>query len=183
MKTKIATKTDLFATLKEASGKVKKSKSVVQEVELDERVDRYCGLAETLKTTKTEMKVLGGEIAGELEGKRMNTSIRALHNGLSLLISWTSRFQEIPLEAEGELRDIMGARYNSLIEPKNSIKVRDNVSNEQLSELLELVGKERFLDLFEVKQVLKPTEEFDERDFPLEIRDFVKRVVVIKANR
>ena len=181
MKTKTATKTDLFVTLKEASKTAKRT--TVQELELDERVDQYCQLAETLKTAKTEMKVLGSEITGNLEEKRVNTSIRALHNGLSLLISWTSRFQEIPVEAEGELRDIMGARYNSLIEPKNSIKVKDNVSNEQLSELLELVGKERFLDLFEVKQVLKPTEEFDERDFPPEIRDFVKRVIVIKANR
>jgi hypothetical protein len=96
----------------------------------------------------------------------------------ALRLSFQHRYTKLPLDLEGDLRDLLGDDYDRLFKRAVSLKVKKEIAEDptqldaMVVALAEALGAENFATFFEVDQSLAPTKAFTETrwQFPVETR-------------
>lgn len=85
--------------------------------------------------------------------------------GGNVTVIWNHSYSKIPMDNEEILKENV-PNYDNYFEPKTEIKVKD-VTEDTLTELINLVGPNNFSRFFEVERWITPTEKFTEDSWKL----------------
>jgi hypothetical protein len=77
--------------------------------------------------------------------------------GSSIGMSWTDSYSKIDLANRDAIMAVVGDQFGDFFRLDKEIKVKGEIPDEMLRELVEAVGSARFAEFFEVKRWLKPT--------------------------
>lgn len=153
--------------------KEKKTKSKVQEVNLSlehkVKVDKMIELKTNITNNETELDLLFQEILSILEKERNNliakngyfSSIKVSGtNGGNIIVSWKDKYSKIPIQNYDDLKALFDGNLDSYFAKKMTITVKQEISENDLIELISLIGAERFAKYFEVERWIEPTSKF-----------------------
>jgi len=95
--------------------------------------------------------------------------------GGSVTVIWSHSYSKIPIDNEELLKENV-PNYDNYFEQKTEIKVKD-VTENTLSELINLVGAENFSRFFEVERWISPTEKFTEDSWKIPSMDNLTGII------
>ena len=81
-------------------------------------------------------------------------------DNLSVTIVWTSQYNKIPGSAADAIMGAVGDKYAEYFTSKFALKVKDDLNEGDLTDLVQLLGEERFMKWFESEEIIKPTPRF-----------------------
>jgi len=82
-------------------------------------------------------------------------------------VTFSSNWIKISPDREETISGIVGEKYERYFNAVNVIKVKGDLSNERLTDLIKRVGPEDFGEFFEVESQIKPTDAFKVERFSL----------------
>jgi hypothetical protein len=89
-------------------------------------------------------------------------------DGVFVGVTFSSNWLKISPDVEDKIAEIVGDdEYGRYFNTVNVIKVKGDLANDRLADLIERVGAEDFANFFEVESVIKPTENFKTEQFRL----------------
>jgi hypothetical protein len=165
---------DLNAILSGAAvTKDSKSKSIVPEISVSQETRELAttvrGLKEELDSIKSMFELKEQELITAITPEREKyclshgyiSSIKiADTNKLYCSLSWKDAYTKIDIANQEAIQEIVGAeRYPQFFETKMEITVKD-ISEASLTELIQLVGPEKFARFFAVERNIKPTSRY-----------------------
>jgi len=94
-------------------------------------------------------------------------------DGTLVGVTFSSMWTKISPDREETISEIVGDNYERYFNTVNVIKVKGDLANDRLADLIQRVGPEDFAEFFEVESVIKPTEMFKTERFnlPQDARD------------
>lgn len=98
-------------------------------------------------------------VALKSEGYHASGRIATL-NDHWVIVSYSDRYEKIPADNEEILRNLVGKDYDSLFELRNDIKVRSDLSEAELTSIVEAIGYDNFVKYFDVRLSIKPTTKY-----------------------
>jgi len=134
-----------------------------------ELADQIYNLILEIKQKKAELAQLEDVATSEVNVYRMQALKTGEYrqsyylngtNGKRVLIVWKHAYSNIPLEYEQPIRNIVNAQFDAFFYKKVEIKVKSEISEDDLKELIKLVTPEKFAKFFEVQRSLYPTESY-----------------------
>jgi len=82
-------------------------------------------------------------------------------DNLSVTVVWTSQYNKIPGSKAAVIMGTVGDKqYADYFKSCFTLKVKDDLNEDDLNELIQLLGEEKFMKWFESEEVIKPTERF-----------------------
>ena len=165
---------------------VKKSKSGVPTMKgKEELADSVHSLYERFRQAETEFRA---EEANLIEVARQNYESNAKgghfskslnfdgSKTLGMQVTFQDKFQDIPIDNEGELRGILGGKFDTMFTEKRILKLNDT-SDKTIALLQEKLGPNLFLELFSIDLALSVNDDMDRTQFGLSdnARAFLKQ--------
>jgi len=141
---------------------------VTASADLQELVDQYVEVSAHLNEVKSEAEVIADALRPRLEEMvfeqyltRGVQSIKAVGSRGAVMVTVPDKWGAIPEEAVPQARKILGKRFDELVEPEVTMKVRPEVvrDEEKLKELTELLG-DRLEEFFVVNVSYRPKKGF-----------------------
>lgn len=159
--------------LKGAAKKEPTSKSKITEYEINDdlkkQATRMWQIKQDLTELESEWDVLKADLIQKLEpirfvalkseGYHASAKI-ATKDGHWVTISYMDKYEKIPADQEDVLREVIGKDFDSLFQLRNDIKVRSDLSEAELSSIVERIGYDDFVKYFDVRLSIKPTSRF-----------------------
>lgn len=156
------------AAKKESAPKTKVTTYEVPE-EITTKATRMWEIKQSLTELEAEWDMLKADLMDGIEPIRLShlkssgyhASARiGTNNGHWVVISYSDRYMKIPADNEDALRALTGSDYDSLFSLRNDIKVRSDLSQDELQIIVERIGYEDFVKYFDVSLSIKPTPKF-----------------------
>lgn len=170
----------------------KTAKSKVPEIELplEQRlkVDKIRTLKAEIDNNETELELLFNDVLKSAEQERNKmlsnngyfSSVKVYGtNGESIIISWKDKYNKIPLQNYNELKELLSSNTDNYFEKKMTIKVKEEIAEQDLKELILLIGADKFSKFFEVERWIEPTSKytFEKHLFDEKIREKLDLIV------
>lgn len=181
---------DINAFLAQAnSANETRSKSkipIIDDKNLYEAVDLYIKKNQALKNAKTELELseqpliaFGKSWYNNLKGT--SNSVKYIGESGSILITFKDAFTKISKEVADQLKSILKNKFNNYFKEKRTIAIKASITEDDknyvkiIEFLLEKLGEEKFLEIFDVELVTVPIEDFDKKQF--EVSEDVRNLV------
>lgn len=189
---KIQKEVDINSILSSAVKGETKTKSTIPVVGTSEtvakNVDKIRELKEQLDSIQTMLDLKTAELVESVKKDReilcrqnYTSSIKvAGTKGTTVTLTWKDAYSKIGTENELTLRGIVSEKYDDLFMKKTKIEVKDEISEEKLSDLIKAVGPEKFKEYFSVEQHITPKSRYTTEYFVIlskEQRDKLETVV------
>lgn len=147
-------------------------KKMVEEIiQTRETVENLCS---QLKTLEEEIKTaVAGYREEEAEkGKYSQTYYLPGQNDRQARCTFTNKFSKIKDEYVGDLKQVCGEHdldFNNLFETAKCLQIKSSILEDEkkVQTLIEKLGKELFLEMFEYSTFVKPAEDFDRKQFSI----------------
>lgn len=123
-------------------------------------------LTSQFKLSTSELLTLIEPIRAEHSRKKYISSMRVGSVEENVMVVWAHKYTKIPLEREEELRQMVGERYDEFFTTVVKIILK-KTDESTLLELVGKLGKDKFLELFEVERYLYPTIRYTENFYTL----------------
>lgn len=160
-------KADVKAALAAAKKEVKaKSKVPIYEADGETReiVDRLWEVKAKLDELNSMEAVLSNQLLtairpvrqGYFDRGELVTSLRAMGSKGGLTVTWANRYTAADADSEEYLREIVGEDFDRFFREQREIKMKDT-SEAAIDLLLEKLGVDVFVEMFEVRQTIKAT--------------------------
>ena len=145
-------------------------KKVVEEIiQTRETVENLCL---QLKTLEEEIKMAVAEYREKEaeKGKYAQTYYLPGQNERQVRCTFTNKFSKIKDEYVGDLKQVCGENgldFENLFETSKSLQLKSSALEDETKArtLIEKLGKDLFIELFEYSTFVKPVEDFDRKQF------------------
>lgn len=179
------------AAKKEPSTKTKITTYEIPE-DLKDKATRMWKIKQQMTELDSEWDVLKADLIQKLEpirfvalkseGYHASARIPTL-NDHWVILSYMDKYEKIPADQEDVLREVIGKDFDSLFQLRNDIKVRSDLSEAELSSIVERIGYDDFIKYFDVKLSIKPTSRYTQEKHNLfkteklnQIGQFVRQI-------
>lgn len=152
---------------------------------LESKADQLAGLYDAFKQAEAEFRALEGEVLVETDSlyeKRaqdgqFSKSLNLEGNKTNgIQVTYQNKFVSIPSENEGELKTILGEKFNTYFEQKRDLKLQ--VTDDKTIQLLiDKLGEKVFFEIFSIDVSIVPKGDMDRNQFnlPEQARAFLKQ--------
>jgi len=131
-------------------------------------------IVDKLSTLQAEDEIVSADIIagvkepyGAICAKVYTSSVKIPTEDDSLItLTWKSAYKKIATDKATDIKEVVGENYDRWFNKVNEITVKDT-SPEFLTKLINLVGKEKFAEFFEVVQTIVPNATFTEEKWRL----------------
>lgn len=159
--------------LKGAAKKEPASKTKINTYEvphdLKDKATRMWQIKQQKTELETEWDTLKAELleglspirlaALKVDGYHASARISTL-NDHWVILSYMDKYEKIPADSEDAIRQLVGKDYDTLFQMRNDIKVRSDLSETELTSIIERIGYDDFVKYFDVSLSIKPTSRF-----------------------
>ena len=136
-------------------------------------VDDYIAKNKDFKNAKVAMEIAEEAITlkskvwyADQKGER--TSVKFMGTLGTVLVTYKDAFLKISAEISQQLKSILGNKFENFFKEKRIIKLKETATDDQtITLLLNKLGEEKFLEIFDIEIVTVTNEDMDRKQFQL----------------
>lgn len=163
---------DLEAVLNTATKEKKSTKSTIPVVTISEvvakEVDVLRELKEQLESIQTMIDLKSAELIKVVSPQRekickqeYTSSIKlAGTKGETITLTWKDAYSKVDVDHESDIKDIISDRYVEFFKKEMQIKAKDDISEQDLKDLIGAIGATKFTQYFEVERWIAPVKRY-----------------------
>ena len=163
---------DLEAVLNTATKEKKSTKSTIPVVTVPEavakEVDVLRELKEQLESTQTMIDLKSAELVKVVSPQRekickqeYTSSLKiAGTKGETITLTWKDAYSKVDVDHESDIKDIISDRYSEFFTKDMQIKAKEDISEQDLKDLIGSIGATKFTQYFEVERWIAPVKRY-----------------------
>lgn len=163
---------DLEAVLNTATKEKKSTKSTIPVVTVPEavakEVDVLRELKEQLESIQTMIDLKSAELVKVVSPQRAKickqeytSSLKiAGTKGETITLTWKDAYSKVDVDHESDIKDIISDRYTEFFSKEMQIKAKDDISEQDLKDLIGAIGATKFTQYFEVERWIAPVKRY-----------------------
>ncbi|HBD95354.1 MAG TPA: hypothetical protein DC057_14395 [Spirochaetia bacterium] len=136
-------------------------------------VDDYIAKNKDFKNAKVAMEIAEEAITlkskvwyADQKGER--NSVKFMGTLGTVLVTYKDAFLKISAEISQQLKSILGNKFENFFKEKRIIKLKETATDDQtITLLLNKLGEEKFLEIFDIEIVTVTNEDMDRKQFQL----------------
>jgi hypothetical protein len=137
-------------------------------------VDNYIKKNEEFKDAKVELELAeisiletGKEWYSDIRGEMKSVKLRGTKK--SIVVTFKDAFSKIPSEVAENLKTILGSKFSDFFKTKRTITIKETAPEKDILELINTIGEEKFLSIFNIELTTVPVDNLDKKQFELPV--------------